>query len=54
MNYSKDDVLRMLLQIRKEIEAAAFFYKNDRLPPKVVMEADVKLAIERVAEEVAK
>jgi hypothetical protein len=54
MNYSKADVLRMLLQLRQEIERAAFYYKNDNIPPKVVLEADVKLAIERVVEEVAK
>ena len=37
MIYGKDDVKRMLQWLKDEAEKKAFCYKNDNLPPKVIM-----------------
>lgn len=50
MIYSKDDVLNMLAQIRKDCEDNSFFFKNDELPPKVVMLKHIKASIEIIEE----
>lgn len=42
MIYSKTDVQRMLVHIKTELDKVSWFYKNDCIPPKVVMMKQVE------------
>lgn len=48
MIYSKDDVIRMLTKIRTDIEPISFFYKNDNIPPKVVLKKELLMILNEI------
>ncbi len=48
MIYSKDDIKRMLGKINKDVWEKSFYFKNDNLPPRVVMTKHVEAILKEI------